>query len=399
MTKTPVRYHYMDSMRSVLMSMGVVIHSAMVFKTGKPWIISDPRQSLFFDGLIWLLHLFRMPAFFMVSGFFVHFSLRRMSVRDFLRVRIVRILAPLLATGLLVNPIQTYLLYRHREGRWLGLSDFLVGELPRSWIYDCWITHLWFLIILLIYFLVAAGVFAVVRGVHLDRRFRPPRLSSPALATFLALAALSGYALFVGGLSKLFPNVVNAYFLHFIEVKKLLVYACYFVFGVFLFENPVLERCFLKINPAHGLLLALAAPVYAAYKDSVGLVGKAVELYAYTVLVWVAVAFCFNFFMKFCNRSSRLFRYLSEASYSIYLFHHVIVIALGMAMIPLGLSCGVKFTLLVAATLMLTLAIHHFLILRFAVLRFLFNGKTGRLRPATAAVPAIGIAGTVPEET
>jgi glucan biosynthesis protein C len=378
----------MDSMRSVLMMLGVVIHSAGIYATDQPWAVSDPSGSIFFDGLGWFLHLFRMPAFFVISGFFVHFTLKRRPVAYFLRVRLGRILVPLVATGLTLATLQTYLLY---HGVWLGLSAFLTQELPRSWAKGYWVMHLWFLINLALYFLAAIGVHVAARRLRLPPLPRLPRPSHPVLATAPLILGASIYALAVAAFGKLFPAVINEYLFSLVEIDKLLEYACFFVFGIALYENPALQRAFLKLNPAHWLLLAAAIPVYAVTKDSTALIPKAIELYAYTVMVWVSVAFCFNFFIKFCNDTSKVFEYLSEASYTVYLFHHVIVIAFGMLLLPVAWPAGVKFLLIVSATLALTVAIHHFLILRFNALRFLFNGKTVIPRPATILVPAAGL--------
>jgi hypothetical protein len=59
----------------------------------------------------------------------------------------------------------------------------------------------------------------------------------------------------------------------------------------------------------HGLLLAAAGTVYFLYKDSTGRLDVAIELYAYTILVWLAVIACFNVFIRFYNRESRFFRF------------------------------------------------------------------------------------------
>ena len=65
------RLHYLDAMRSILMILGIVLHSANVF-SDSDWAIQNIDTSVYFSYLVEVIHLFRMPAFFIVSGFFCH---------------------------------------------------------------------------------------------------------------------------------------------------------------------------------------------------------------------------------------------------------------------------------------------------------------------------------------
>ena len=60
----------MDTLRGVLMAFGVVLHAALVYDTGRRWIVSDPAGNTLFGMGVTLIHLYRMPVFFLVSGFF-----------------------------------------------------------------------------------------------------------------------------------------------------------------------------------------------------------------------------------------------------------------------------------------------------------------------------------------
>src|SRR5262249_43949527 len=64
------RYHDLDALRAILMTLGVVIHSADIYTASPRWVINDPHGSPFFDGLISALCGFRMQAFFIIAGFF-----------------------------------------------------------------------------------------------------------------------------------------------------------------------------------------------------------------------------------------------------------------------------------------------------------------------------------------
>jgi hypothetical protein len=70
------RLHYLDAMRSVLMLLGVVLHSARPYDS-REWQVKDVDTLPMLDGLVEAIHLFRMPAFFVVAGYFAMFLVLR----------------------------------------------------------------------------------------------------------------------------------------------------------------------------------------------------------------------------------------------------------------------------------------------------------------------------------
>ncbi|MDB4749990.1 acyltransferase family protein, partial [Rubripirellula sp.] len=66
---TITRRHDLDALRAIAMLLGIVLHSAFSFAP-IPWIVRDSQQSEFFYYLVSFIHGFRMPLFFLISGFF-----------------------------------------------------------------------------------------------------------------------------------------------------------------------------------------------------------------------------------------------------------------------------------------------------------------------------------------
>lgn len=66
---------------------------------------------------------------------------------------------------------------------------------------------------------------------------------------------------------------------------------------------------------------------------------------------------------------------MSDASYTIYLFHHIIVIIVGIFIIRNGIQIYAGFPLAMSTSLVATLLIHKYIIIKFKILRFLFNGR------------------------
>jgi glucan biosynthesis protein C len=77
-----------------------------------------------------------------------------------------------------------------------------------------------------------------------------------------------------------------------------------------------------------------------------------------------------------------MFTYLSDASYTIYLFHQVFVVLFGVLLLGVPISIYLKYPVIVLGSIAATLVIHHFLILRVGVLRLMFNGKGPKKPPS-----------------
>ena len=88
------RLYFMDSMRAILMMLGVVLHSAQVFNPEQSWVIYSNNTDSIMTYIVNIIAIFRMPAFFVVSGYFCFLTLKKYQVRKFLNVRLKRLVIP-----------------------------------------------------------------------------------------------------------------------------------------------------------------------------------------------------------------------------------------------------------------------------------------------------------------
>ncbi|MEL6109891.1 MAG: acyltransferase family protein, partial [Planctomycetota bacterium] len=89
------RRHDLDALRAIAMLLGIVLHAALSFAP-IPWAVSDSRQHPFFEVLFAFIHGFRMPLFFLISGFFTAMLWRQRGVVALIQHRAKRIALPLL---------------------------------------------------------------------------------------------------------------------------------------------------------------------------------------------------------------------------------------------------------------------------------------------------------------
>lgn len=378
---TTSRLHYLDAMRSVLMLLGVVLHAARPYDSGD-WQVKDGGHLAGLDGVVTGIHLFRMPAFFVVAGFFAMYLLQKQPVAAFIRERLRRVLVPLLATLLTFNLVQVWLVSGNG-----GRAGFLRGELFPAWLEGDWVSHLWFLAVLAAYFAVVALMATPLRRAAASawvQAWLAGRWALPVL-----LAGLVATPLSVAALDNLTGPAVTWVVLGTASADEVLRFAPSFVFGMALYTAPrLLER----FGRCDAWTLALGAAGFAVMQLTLGRdepLYRAIHLLAEALLRWMVIRALFALFQRWVNRPSRVFSYLSSASYSIYLFHHVMVIATAMALMPLALGAGGKFLIVLAVAWGVPLALHHCVVRRYPWAGYLFNGRSApRPRAATAAAPA-----------
>ena len=120
-SKIIARRHDLDALRAVAMLLGIVLHGLMPFMPGLS-VIRDTQTA----GWVWILflgiHGFRMPLFFLVSGFFTAMLWQKRGVQTMLRQRSVRILLPCLLGTVTIVPLDTYV------GRWAANYGKRIAE-------------------------------------------------------------------------------------------------------------------------------------------------------------------------------------------------------------------------------------------------------------------------------
>jgi peptidoglycan/LPS O-acetylase OafA/YrhL len=88
-----LRRHDLDAVRAFAMLLGIALHASLSFST-LPWVVRDTRQSELYSLFMMAVHGFRMPLFFLVSGFFTAMLWRRRGLAALLKQRAMRIVLP-----------------------------------------------------------------------------------------------------------------------------------------------------------------------------------------------------------------------------------------------------------------------------------------------------------------
>ena len=99
------RRHDLDALRAVAMLLGIGLHAAISFIPGDGfWAVTDTQTNEFFGLFLASIHGFRMPLFFLISGFFTMMLFRRRGLRPLLKHRFRRIFLPMVLALFTIIP-------------------------------------------------------------------------------------------------------------------------------------------------------------------------------------------------------------------------------------------------------------------------------------------------------
>ncbi|MCI0756392.1 acyltransferase family protein, partial [Teichococcus vastitatis] len=237
------------------MFLGIPYHVARAYSTQEGWIVQSDERSELLSWAAQFTHTFRMPVFFLIAGFFALMLCRR-DAGPWWRSRLVRLGVPLVAAALLINPLTML-----STAIWQADA----GMVMESWIAmlrtpgEPWVSHLWFLIDLLIYssllalIWTARGVGWLQRGAMAGADFLDRHRWAP-----FALLLLSGFAS-LSAVVLLTLLDLNSAFSGMLVLARTAAYLPVFLCGCALTLRPDWMQRFTTVHPglwAAGLCLA-----------------------------------------------------------------------------------------------------------------------------------------------
>ena len=371
------RYHSMDALRASMMLLGIVLHSAasyVVSPMGEAWPFKDAQTSSVFDLMVWVIHLFRMPVFFVAAGFFAAMLMQRDGVRAFAVNRAKRVLLPLgLFWPIVLPAVAAGFIYANlRAGTTLDLSAAESGPVLRRPL----LAHLWFLWDLAIFYAAAALLAPLVSRI-------PERWSRRADSAFGAVAATIAGALAMSVVTAitLLPMrgpALDTSSALLPPIRVLVAYGVFFTFGWLLFRRRDILESFgarwkttLLIGAAGAVAYLMVtvgqrvADPWRAHVAGCALAG---------LTTWMLIYGIVGAFVRLVDRPSPIVRYLSDASYWMYIVHLPFTLVVPGLLAPAPLPALVKFTITAAVTTAVTLVSYHYLV-RATAIGGLLNGR------------------------
>lgn len=336
----------LDALRGVLMLLGVLLHAACCFQgdANTAWPYRDVATSGVAIYVLIVVHIFRMPLFFVIAGYFAARTAMHRGASGLLRSRWSRVGIPLIMGVLVVVPL-VELAFAWAITRAAGVGMVFTATWPPRGP-----AHLWFLEYLLVLSVIAAAVVAFANR-------RPGGVPSIAFAGVrfgtAGLGRLVGLGLGLGVL--LLPMATPGFATPhgFVPELRLLVpYGYCFLLGWRLWSAPE-ARAAMRARAGRlvstGIVLlhvaALAALMYwgavAERRES------ALGIYVVTqMLSGLAVVFltagAFGWVERRFETPRAWTTAMADASYTIYVVHLPIVLVVVALLRPAPMSGTLK---------------------------------------------------------
>ncbi|MDN4472027.1 acyltransferase family protein [Demequina zhanjiangensis] len=357
---TSPRIVYLDGLRAFLMLFGIPYHAALAF-SGQPWLVRSEQDSAFLWFLAEFLHVWRMPAFFVIAGFFSALILRRRGPGAWFRGRLRRLGIPLVTGVLLLWPAQWWAIGYSRMGSHEGAVSYMADAAwPPS---SAWTIHLWFLVNLLLY----SAVLALAASPWLRRytgavaRVLVARFVARPGVCLTVFAATSVVLVTVGlaGWEHWHLRAVT----NGLVARTVLLFAPAFLLGVLLgSRDGLLDR--LARIPLRAVVPVAAAAVGAVLAarswPTLGSGGTVLmEGVAWTVGGLGMTVLVLRVAPRLFPRPRAWVTWLVDASLPVYLIHMPLVLVSSLLLIRAGVDGVVGWLIVVSVTLVGSLAFYE----------------------------------------
>ena len=372
---TPVRLYYLDVVRAGLMLLGVPYHTARAY-SDEGWPVKSPDRSDLLMILDHGIHLFRLPSFFIIAGYFAALLLSRRSPSTWLKSRLCRLGIPLIAASCLLNPLEPVfhhiaLIVSSKES--LTVASHAIFR--KASIFYPRVHHLWFLIVLIYYSVAAAAIVKLTptkwKWSYLDF---VERTRAPWLLIIVSCCLIGFYQMLTYSLLLHIGRIVGSKFEVF-KIELGIFYTPYFIFGFILARLPAANEIFLRLHPLI-LISAVASLSFALTlydTDALGLQTKAIaQLFSAVPALLVAQALL-SLAKRYSDKPMRGVDALVGASFVIYLFHQPLVIFFNELFLMVDAPVLLEFAVTTLSVTAISYAI-WLIVRRSKVLNVLFNG-------------------------
>lgn len=342
-----VRYYGLDLARAVFIMLGVVLHAALAYQYDGGWRVSVDNGSPLLVVVAHFIHMFRMPAFFIISGFFFILLVDRKGEKEAIIDRAFRLGIPLVFVGMTFNYLMNTLTVDRQYST--GLQYIWRGE---------WLGQLWFIGNLLGYCLLTLPIAKLFvcdqsNNIKLSRIIILPII----IFAVLCLSVLSMRKMHAA------DNVL------FIAVPELFKFFSHFLLGMALYGYRA--KVMNLLNWKASILFVLISAVLAIIVENYRPRGDSVILTLAYVCLSIGIIALLN---TLGAKPVKGVKSMVESSYTVYLIHQPILICLFYVFTYIPLSPIAKFLIMVMLVYLICHVIHHKLVKGNNVVELLLNG-------------------------
>jgi len=370
------RLHSLDSLRAIMMLLGLVLHSAITYSItdhGEVWSLKDPgTTNYFYDYIVYLIHLFRMPVFFVMAGFFGALLFYERRPVRMIKNRMSRIVFPFIVFLFLLWPIILFA-FNYTSAVFSGNDNAFSVALARfSTIGDLLPTttfHLWFL-----YYLIFITFATLVLGLlfnklpavtskitqSFNRIIQKPILRVLVFAIFTFLIFL-----FLKTPTVEFSIALKPHFNTFIY------FFFFYIVGWVLFKSKHLLDTLKQYDWIFTILGLIVATVqFVLYKT----LSSEIMMPINSIIIWLFIFGITGLFLRYTSKHSKKMRYISDSSYWVYLIHLPLTAFIPGLIAEWPIPAFIKFLIILIVTTIICFVTYHYFVRATFIGKFL-NGR------------------------
>jgi len=349
----------------------IPFHTARIFDIWEPNYVKNAQLSSALSYLcIALVGPWHMPLLFVLAGAATWLALRHRSGRRYVAERFRRLFVPLIFGVLVVVPPQGYLArvsqLDYQKSYLTYLADYfgnIHGDLSG---YTGLFTpaHLWFILYLFDFSLIALPLFLYLRG----------EAGRPRIARLVAFLSRPG-AIFMLAVPLFLTEALPAP-----GGKNPFFYALLFVYGYILLS----DTAFQEILDRHGKPALVLGAITMTVVLTVWAVDPQWSDFSWPSILFALVRSLNTWFWivallalghRFLNFTHTWYAYANQAAYPFYILHQTVIMGVGFYVVRWDLGPLLKFFIIAIASLALTVLLYDVLVRRSNVTRFLFGMK------------------------
>jgi peptidoglycan/LPS O-acetylase OafA/YrhL len=381
------RLYYMDNLRALAMFAGIIFHAALAYSPlmHEIYFTASEDNSVLIDIGAYFLHLFRMPVFFLISGFFAMMLIKKRGVGGFIKNRLIRILAPFVLF-LPITVILSFIIFGWAFNNIENPSpimEYILSAENEQTPQDISTFHLWFLYNLFLFCLAIALLYKL--------RFFDSKIYSKLATTkfivfvlpFCLVPALNSQAIPNPAADKIYPELWSFGF-----------YGLFFFVGCLIFKNKNLfdelehyKNWLLLGGLSAYLYYYLQLPTEITILEEVSKSSQLISFSWHHFSVAISEAFTAAYITlyslligkKFLCRQNRILRFISDSSYWIYILHIPILFYIQFLLMDIGLNMWLEFFISVVSTFLIG-AFTYVVFVKRTPLGTLLNGKHTRTK-------------------
>lgn len=392
------RLHALDSLRAIMMLLGLVLHSVITYTGGEPqgaWLIKDPIN--FNTNLGWIgsfIHVFRMPIFMLVAGFFAALLFYERGKLQMIKNRMQRITWPFLVfVFLLFIPVVGGMQFTQNVFNGNPEAFATTAKNFSTWgsIIPSKTMHLWFL-----YYLIMFSVVSFILG-NLFRTW--PKTSQWInkyyfeifKRPFIRLLVFTSCTILI--LVFMNKNWVDTSTSFIPDLGTFVFYFYFYMMGWLLFKAKSLLSSF-KIYDWQFTILGTAIFTWYFFTDTA-------DFSIYSIMIikcmccWLLIFGITGLFIRFGSNHSARMRYVSDSSYWVYLFHLPLTVLLPALIANWNIAASLKFLFVTTVTTITCFVTYHYFVRNTFIGEFLngrrYSKKISDIKPMK--VPKVSLVG------